>query len=191
MATRNDSWVVWVESDIWVTNYHKKLESILEHAQEAKIKPGAFIADIDAAGNLNTGFAMVQCSLEGMNLMEELLRLKEREKHNDVLHMWDHNGAVILAQRDPVYSPYITLIPPKLCNSYPLTQDEAVVSCSVSPEDTCDKGWWSPGDFVVHFAGMKHKMKAFLQAFPANTWTGYSEHLSANLVFNMNRDAWD
>ena len=162
-----DSWVVWVESDIWVTNYDATLERLVEVATNASITGPHVILNIDGPMGLNSGFALVRCSQEGKHLLEKLVKMKDTHKHHPLVEASDHQGALHLINEDPEFSSLFTFIPQKLCNAYPFECEQGGISC--------DGARWSPGDFVVHFAGPhKDLMRIFLDMFPPESWIGYT-----------------
>ena len=74
----------------------------------------------------------------------------------------------------------MVFLPPKVFNAYVFfNAEKKLVAC---PESECSKGYWSPGDFLVHFAGHKEHIEIFLEAFPATTWVGYQTHYAVPLA---------
>ena len=75
----------------------------------------------------------------------------------------------MVMHRDAEYAKDMTFVPAKLLNAYPLPDMAACAG------DTCRDVYWSPGDFVVHFAGHNPKAPSyhrFLELYPPDTWPG-------------------
>ena len=73
----------------------------------------------------------------------------------------------------------MAFLPPKVFNSYVYVDKSGnVTEC---PPSECSKGFWSKGDFLVHFAGHKEHIDPFLQSFPPETWVGYQNHYAVPL----------
>lgn len=103
-------WVVWVESDTWITNQHILLENIVALANDSN-PDFAAIVNRDYAGNLNTGVAFIRCSHEGLVLMHALLQCKEQNRTHHLVKAWDHNGCMMLLHGNPRYRDLMLLFP--------------------------------------------------------------------------------
>ena len=128
-------WVVWVESDTWITNQHILLENIVALANDSN-PDFAAIVNRDYAGNLNTGVAFIRCSHEGLVLMHALLQCKEQNRTHHLVKAWDHNGCMMLLHGNPRYRDLIAFVPPKACNAYPII-DYAQGSASACDGSNC------------------------------------------------------
>ena len=74
----------------------------------------------------------------------------------------------------------MVFLPPKVFNSY-VYIDENTGNATECPPKECSRGFWSPGDFLVHFAGHKEHIEPFLRSFPPETWIGYQTHVAVPL----------
>ena len=73
---------------------------------------------------------------------------------------WDANGAIILLSHDERWKPFITFVPAKLYNAYPLP-----VPDWTRVDQSGAAGYWSRGDWLIHFAGFfRGGMFAFAKA---------------------------
>ena len=93
-------WVVWMESDQFITNYHISLESIVEQAIAKAGKIPDLIVNRDAAGNINTGIMFIRCSEMGRKAMTRIRELQISHAHNRLVDMWDSNGCVMLLHKE-------------------------------------------------------------------------------------------
>lgn len=164
------------DNDIFITNATVKIEDLIEEA--IRLHGGElpdFIANIDAAHNLNTGIGIVRCSVGGLRFLNHMLELKDTHGHVDVIRGLDHNGAIIYShQHDQWVRDLTALLPAKRMNAYMWAQNGAPEACPSGP--TCDEGYWSPGDFLIHFAGDgKHRVVSWIAKFPPHTWIGYMD----------------
>ena len=152
-------WVVWMESDIWVTNFDKRIEDVLDAAL-GKNPDTFFVLNIDAIGNINAGSGFVRCSERGVVGLQTLLRFRTERSDDVNVRAWDANGALILLSQDSSWRPFITFVPAKLYNAYPLHVPEWT---RVDQSDA--DGYWSRGDWLIHFAGfVRGGMFAFANA---------------------------
>ena len=53
----------------------------------------------------------------------------------------------------------------------------AAAAAAAAPQgEVCKRGWWTPGDFLIHFPGSGKKyVQAFLEQFPPETWVGFMD----------------
>ena len=146
-------WVVWMESDQFITNYDVTFESIVAQATAQHGKTPDLIVNRDAAGNINTGIMFIRCSEVGRKAMVRIRELQITHAHNRLVDQWDSNGCVMLLHKELEFRESMAFLPPKVFNSYAYRDtNQNIVAC---PESECAKGYWSPGDFLVHFAGHK------------------------------------
>ena len=175
-------WVMWTEGDSFITNYSVKLEDVVESAQQfAGARDFYFVKDY--LHNLNTGIGLLRNSPNTTQTLELVLKMQHATKDFDWIQRWDHNGAIwLLFEHDPLVSAHIGLVPPKLFNTYDGNfqggnNSIKPVACDTHlPWFPCRKGWWEPGNFLVHFANTKKKelrMRAFLKEFPPTSWIGW------------------
>lgn len=182
----------------FITNYDITFESIVAQAITQSGKLPDIIVNRDAAGNINTGIMFIRCSEMGRKAMVRIRELQVSHAHNRLVDMWDSNGCVMLLHKELqfrevpcrifTYFPLVfnrsnvqamVFLPPKVFNSYLyFNADKKVTAC---PESECAKGYWSPGDFLIHFAGHKEHIEPFLEVFPASTWIGYRTHFAVPL----------
>mmetsp|Transcript_2024 Transcript_2024/g.3010 ORF Transcript_2024/g.3010 Transcript_2024/m.3010 type:complete len:322 (-) Transcript_2024:649-1614(-) len=179
-------WVIWMDSDIFITNYTISIEEIIEKSKgysHDKNYPH-FIASahghFDNNGiTFNTGVAFVRCSDEALQLLNYILTIREEKNQQHYVSVWDMQGPLITARHiDETSRKAITLIPSKLINASPyphMTPTKDLIDC---PKNECPKGWWEPGDFLVHFPGVVKEFPGpFLKKYPPTTWVGWSETL--------------
>ncbi|KAG2427392.1 hypothetical protein HYH02_014612 [Chlamydomonas schloesseri] len=168
-------WIMWMDNDIFITNMTVRIQDVIE---AGRIVHGGeyphFIATRDNLNSINTGTALVRCSRQGLALLDAALALKGTESVNRLVGMFDHNGAIWQLHDEQEWVRNITaLVPAKLMNAYPWMATGQFAVCPDKP--TCDQGHWSPGDFLIHFAGdNKRAVVPFLRAFPPSTWIGYN-----------------
>ncbi|KAG2499581.1 hypothetical protein HYH03_002524 [Edaphochlamys debaryana] len=186
--------VMWMDGDIFITNLTVRIEDIIEAAR--RLRPDGsyphFIATRHAEldgdepftpGQIlqfNTGTALVRCSTEGLRLMNEMLFLRIEQAFDTYVQAWDHQGALMQAYKSHRWVRSLTtFVPPKLMNAYPfnLTDETGELKDCGDPQGTeCQKGWWTPGDFLIHFPGAgKHYIASFLKRYPLSTWPGACE----------------
>lgn len=164
-------WVVWMESDTWITNQTVLLEDIVAMAREDNPDP-TVIVNKDYVGNLNTGVALIRCSEDGLALIHALIQCKDHNSTHHLVQAWDHNGCMMILHDQERFREFFAFVSPKSCNAYVSIDFENQLVQTCEPEE-CRKGLWEPGDFIVHFAGIYDKEKAmsyFLQSFPASNW---------------------
>jgi hypothetical protein len=112
--------------------------------------------------------------------MNRLRELQISHAHHPLIDKWDSNGATMLLHKELEFRNAMVFLPPKVFNSYVyFGPDGKPAQCPNKVE--CDKGYWSSGDFLVHFAGHKEHIEPFLAAFPPSTWIGYQTHYSVPL----------
>ena len=73
----------------------------------------------------------------------------------------------------------MVFLPPKVFNSYVFIDKNG--NAKECPPSECHKGFWSHGDFLVHFAGHKEHIEPFLRSFPPESWVGYRTHYAVPL----------
>ncbi len=153
------AWVMWTESDVWVTNYEKRIEDVLDVALQ--LNPDTvFVLNNDAIGNLNAGSGFVRCSQRGLEGLQKLLRIRTENSDDISVRAWDANGAFIVLCRDEGWKPFITFVPAKLYNAYPVHVPEWT-----HVQQSEEAGYWSRGDWLIHFAGFfRGGMFAFARA---------------------------
>ena len=173
------NWVVWMESDQFITNYDITLASIVEQAVVQSGKVPDIIVNRDVVGNINTGIMFIRCSEMGRKAMVRIRELQITHAHNRLVDQWDSNGCIMLLHKEIEFREVMVFLPPKVFNSYVYFDAEKKVAAC--PAHECAKGYWSPGDFLVHFAGRKQDIEPFLQAFPASSWLGYQTHYAVPL----------
>ncbi|KAG2483135.1 hypothetical protein HYH03_017981 [Edaphochlamys debaryana] len=163
----------------FITNATVRVQDLLEVART--VHGGRyphFIANLDNVGSLNTGVAMVRCSPEGLRLIN--YALEQRGTTGNVrVDQFEHNGAIWWAYDNLEWVRNITaIIPAKLVNAYPYRPTSTVMEPCPTPE-ICNQGHWSPGDWLIHFAGYnKEAVPDFLSKFPPSTWVGYDADLT-------------
>lgn len=170
-------WFVWVEGDVWITNFQIKVEDIIRHAYT--INPSShIILNRDVLHNINTGVLILKCSPETKDFLDLTLQIKDTHKTHEYVKNWEHNGATMIAHRNETLRKFITFVPPNMMNSYPILDNGNIRPC-VGQE--CDSGYWKPGDWIAHFAGVdkQAKMQAFVRQFPPSLWTGYQPQYTA------------
>ena len=140
-------WVMWTESDVWVTNFHKRIEDVLDFALQLNPET-VFVLNNDAIGNLNAGSGFVRCSERGKEGLQKILRIRTENAEDVSVRAWDANGAFIVLSRDERWKPFITFVPAKLYNAYPVHVPEWT-----HVQQSEDAGYWSHGDWLIHFAG--------------------------------------
>ncbi|KAG2427389.1 hypothetical protein HYH02_014609 [Chlamydomonas schloesseri] len=179
-------WVFWVDADVFITNLTVAVTDVIEAAR--RMRPNQdyphFIAsrnaDLDTAFSFNTGTALVRCSDLGLRLMNKMVELRVTHKDDTYIKGWEHQAALMIAYRDNEWVRDITtFVPPKLFNSYPyrLGDDNGNLrSCGDPQGAECQKGYWTPGDFLIHFPGSGKKfVNKFLQEHPPPTWPGAND----------------
>jgi len=162
----------WLESDAWMTNLTVPLDDLVAVAAAARTagEPVEMVITRDAANNLNTGTGIIRCSETGLRMLRRLAEIRYSHANDRKLVAWGANGATMIMHREPQFAKDMTFVPAKLMNAYPLPD---MAACGA---DTCKGVYWSPGDFIVHFAGHYPKepsFRRFLDAYPPATWPGY------------------
>ncbi|KAG2486252.1 hypothetical protein HYH03_015076 [Edaphochlamys debaryana] len=112
-----------------------------------------------------------------MNLM---LRIRVEQAHNSYVRLWEHQGSLIFAYDTFQWVRDITtFVPPKLINSYPYKLAEEtgeIRDCGDPNGAECQKGYWTPGDWLIHFpGGGKPYARTFLDRYPPDTWPGAND----------------
>ncbi|KAG2482316.1 hypothetical protein HYH03_018758 [Edaphochlamys debaryana] len=112
--------------------------------------------------------------------MNHMLRLRVEKADDSYVKLWDHQGALIIAFRDEAWVQDVTaFVPPKLMNSYPYKLIEAsgvLKDCGDPQGAECQQGYWTPGDWLIHFPGAgKLYWKNFLAKHPPETWPGFAD----------------
>lgn len=169
----SSKWIVWLESDAWITNTSISLDSIVTSTVQQGTKEPSVIVSRDAQGNLNTGVAFIKMSTYGLQFLSELIQCKETERSNWYVDVWHDNGcAILLHNQQKKWKEEIHVSSGKAFNAYPFIswEEKAVIPCQKSE---CFLGYWGPGDFIAHFAGMPNKgmaMAVFLRSYPPRLW---------------------
>ena len=169
----------WLEADVWITNLTVPLDDLVAAAAAARGDGGApeFIFTRDAASNLNTGTGLIRCSDTGLRMLRRLAEIRHSHANDRKLVAWGANGATMVMHRDADFAKGMTLVPAKLMNAYPLPDMAACApAAAAEAADACKGVLWSPGDFVVHFAGRYPKepsYRRFLELYPPATWPGF------------------
>ena len=162
----------WLEADVWITNLTVPLDDLVAAAAAARGDGAApeLIVNRDAAGNLNTGTGLIRCSAAGLRMLERMDEIRYSHADDRKLLMWGANGAAMVMHHETQYAKDMTFVPAKLLNAYPLPNMAACAG------EACGDVYWSPGDFVVHFAGHVPKApsyRRFLELYPPASWPGY------------------
>ena len=111
-------WIVWMESDQYITNYNRRFEDIINEITVLSGKIPDVITNRDSHGHVNTGALFVRCSEMGRRAMLKTLELKITQKNHPWVAQWDSNGAIMLMVEDPEWKGVIALAPPKIFNAY-------------------------------------------------------------------------
>lgn len=143
-------WVMWTESDVWVTNFDTRLEVIVDAARALR---GGAEADViltnDAIGNLNAGSGLVRCSAVGREALAAVAVTRVSHADDAAVRAWEQNGGWIVLARTPRWRDRFTFVPTRLYNSYP----KYVPDWTRFDEGEGDEPFWRHGDFAIHFAG--------------------------------------
>ena len=174
-------WLVWMESDQFITNYTVNLADIVAQAHARHGSVPTVITTRDAFNNVNTGVFFIRCGAPAIAILDAWLHLKSAAADDRRVRTWDHNGAFMVVVDSGVFADHIAFLPPKVFNAYPMTgaDGHSVVACDSVSAAACARGWWSPGDFLVHFAGAKRSMAPFLEAWPRESWVGAVDAVAA------------
>jgi hypothetical protein len=150
-------WIWWLDNDAMVTNFDIKVEDLVDNDYH-------IIMSTDIAA-LNTGSFIVRNSFQAREWLEFLLS-KKTEYKND--KKWFEQQAVI--DFYPKFQELFKLVPQQWLNSYDYRMYN-VEGIDLLGQD----GQWAPGDFVVHWPGLKNDIRIKLareyQKYIINTKT--------------------
>lgn len=93
-------WVVWMESDQFITNFEITFESIVAMAVKQSGKLPDIIVNRDAAGNINTGIMFIRCSERGRKAMTRIRELQVTHARHPLVDKWDSNGCTMLLHKE-------------------------------------------------------------------------------------------
>ena len=174
-------WIMWMESDQFITNYGVTLESLVSRVPDY----AHIILNRDGGGNINSGVAFIRGSDRSRQLLLRILSMKDSD--HPMIKAFDHNGVfIVLCKQEPdLLKGPIFLLPAKLMNAYLIgmaNRHEPGQVRSCNPGD-CRSLYWSTGDFIVHFAGSaaKKAVPRFLELFPPSSWINYTEQLTIKI----------
>jgi hypothetical protein len=147
-------WIWWLDCDAIVTNFHIKLESIIDNQYD-------IIMASDWNG-INCGSFLVRNSDRGKAWLDMIYSFRDVPRYKN--HKWPEQAAMM--ETAHLYTDILKVVPQKILNSY-------YYSLYIPEEylwkDRLDtNGNWTVGDFVIHFPGMPNitrmeYIKLFLQ----------------------------
>jgi hypothetical protein len=143
-------WLYWAGADTLITNFYIKLESFVDenyHIVMAK--------DIN---DINADSFMIKNSPESRAYFAYLWTQVEKYQ----THMWWEQQAMIDSM--PTYGHLFKFVPQKTFNSFLYRQLYWNIYHS-DIDKTGNSGQWTPGDFLIHFAGSGLPKKELCQQF--------------------------
>lgn len=165
--------VVWMEADQYITNSSVRLDDL-----EEELPPGDVVITRDAIGCVNSGVAFVRCGRGASALMRAMHDVRRSHAEDKRVVDFDHQGALMVMEEAqgrgaPLSAGRISLAPARRINAFPVNDRSGRARACAGAE--CDRGWWSPGEWLVHFAGDwggggKPMIEPFLKAFPPASW---------------------
>lgn len=138
-------WIWWLDSDAIVTNFHTKLESIIDNQYHV-------ILSTDFNG-INAGSILVKNSPQGKAWLEVIYA--HRFFNKIINHKWPEQ--IVMMETAKNYTDIIKIVPQKIFNSYYYSlydKDYGTPIAVIFGDRLKTDGNWTPGDFVIHFPGM-------------------------------------
>jgi hypothetical protein len=130
-------WLFWTDADSLVMNSAVPLTWFLDDAYD-------LVLSRDRYNGLNTGNFFVRNTAWARAFLERVYRQEQLVHHP----LWENAAVLALYDQDPECRRHIAVVPNKLFNGY-LTD-----------------GSYSPGDFLVHFAGLQGR-EVFMRNYAA------------------------
>ena len=130
-------WVFWTDADSLVMRSSIPLTWFLDDASD-------LIVPVDRFHGLNTGCFFVKGSPRARAFLETVYQQTQFIQHP----LWDNAAVIALYASDPEVRTFVTAVPNKLFNAYVID------------------GSYSPGDFMVHFPGLKDR-EVFMRNYAA------------------------
>ena len=150
LKTNKYEWIWFVGCDTLITNFNKKIESVISLAK----KNESFIVATDCNG-INMDSFLVKNSPDGIMLMEECFK-----SHLELNDKWCYEQKWFWDNQEK-YKSIIKLVLQRTFNSYLCKR----LYPNQSPMDTFGQsGEFERGDFLIHFPGMSLKNRLRLVA---------------------------
>lgn len=127
-------WLIWCDADTLITNFNIKIESFLDDNYH-------FIVSTDLNG-INAGVFCIRNSQQGRKYINDML-----EYRNYFIHEQD-----FIIKTHDVFKSIIKIVPQKTFNSYCFS-DNIYKEVKNTKDSLGEEGQWSPGDFLMHWAG--------------------------------------
>lgn len=154
MEDSSIEWIWWLDCDAIVTNYHIKLDSIIDNQYD-------IIISSDWNG-INCGSFLVKNSNRGKAWLDMIYSFRDVPRYKN--HQWPEQA--VMMETAHLYTDIMKVVPQKTLNSYYYSL--------YMPEEHLwrdrlnTNGNWTVGDFVIHFPGMPNitrmeYIKIFLQ----------------------------
>ena len=143
----NVEWVWWIDVDALVTNFHTKLESIIDDRYDIIISTDG--------GGINCGSFLVKNSPKGRAWLEMIYSNRMVTRY--ATDKWPEQLVIHDTARN--YTDIMKIVPQKTFNSYYYKVYEGVVDGVIETDRLGNNGLWTPGDFVLHMPGLPNYLR--------------------------------
>lgn len=135
-------WALFCESDAMITNFTIRIEDKIDNDYHV-------IFPVDRL-TLNAGNFLIRNSPEGRAYFQHLLDVADNYKD----HEWGEQQAIIESVEE--YQDIIKIVPQKHMNCY---EPQIYDYCDVSKDILGGSGIWEPGDWIVHWPGIRNEVR--------------------------------